>query len=192
MVSLATGGDGSRRLRPRRCAHDSGKRRRARNVGRPGADRGRLLHNYPLGYCPPQYRWNVAERTVIDDALPLLGLGVRECGVTAHVHPDRKHVIYLPRRSRWASTEWRAATLAHEVMHALGDWVAPDRREESIAEIGAILLFEWLGWEYPDEEFSYLLSRDTLGWCPEDVLDEVVDRLGHVIQALLQLNNPTP
>lgn len=119
-----------------------------------------------------------------------MGLGLRECGVTAHVHGEQKHVIYLPKRSRWASSEWRAATLAHEIMHALGDWTHPTRREESIAEIGAVLLFEWLGWEYPDEEFSYLFSWDTLGWCPEDVLDEVVDRLGHVFQALLQLRDP--
>lgn len=128
---------------------------------------------------------------MLDDVLPLLGIGLRECAVSAHVHPDHKHVIYLPRRSRWASTEWRAATLAHEIMHALGEeWTIPTRREESIAEIGAILLFEWLGWEYPDEEFSYLFSWDTLGWCPEDVLDEVIDRLGHVIQTLLQIPHP--
>lgn len=158
-------------------------------MGRTRAGRRPNFDDYPLGYCPPQQKWNGADLTLLDDVLPLLGIGVRECGVTAHVHPDRKHVIYLPRRSCWASTEWRAATLAHELMHALGEWSVASRREESIAEIGAILLFEWLGWEYPDEEFSYLFSWDTLGWCPEDVLDEVVDRLGHVLQALLQLSD---
>lgn len=190
MVLREPGGHGGWRTRARRLHRACGKRRRARNVGRAGAGRRPSLHDYPLGYCPPQQYWNVADTTVLDDVLPLLDIGLRECGVTAHVHPDRRRVIYLPRRSCWASTEWRAVTLAHEIMHSLGtNWTRSSPREESIAEMGALLLFDWLGWEYPDEEFSYLFSGDTLGWGPEDVLDEVIDRLGHVIQALLQLTD---
>lgn len=161
-------------------------------MGRPGAGNRRApsLRNYTVGYSPPGVRWNVAELSILDDAAAALGIRVTERGAVPHVDGDRRDVIILPPRFRWASSEWRAATLAHELMHAVGDWDSEAYvrssdykwREEMTAEMGAIVLFRWLSWTYPDEGYRYL-TVNCGGW-DDSALEDVLERCSYIIQFL--------
>lgn len=135
------------------------------------------LARYEVGYCPPQAgNWNGAERTIVDALVRRAGFVLKENAIVPHVRWERRNIIYLPPRKRWYSTEWRAATLAHEVMHAYAPalW-GPD--EECIAEMGAILILTLLDMPYPDQAFLPRVG----GW-RDELLQQVLQR----VQALFE------
>ena len=156
------------------------RRNGERHVRRAGPRNRRVEDNLGLspifgGYVTPQRGgWHAVEPTLIDALVRHNGYRLREDGVEARAYQTRGFIVLPPRtKNRWLSTEWRAATLAHECVHmraavplratCLEDEMA---REERVAEIGAILVFERLGWVYPDTGFVYL--HHVGGWRQED------------------------